>query len=89
MNFGLADPELRTRTSEALANMVDCHVRTLAGGHNELDALVANASRLFERVPQEDEIKFRERMRKDGNAIAAMQCQITDVFERMQTHAPD
>ena len=85
---GLADTELRTWTTEALTKMAQYHARTLAGGHKELDVLVAKAAKLLDRVPQADESKFREKMRKDGTAIATTQAQIAELLARMKKADP-
>ena len=85
---GLADPELRKWTSEALAKLVQYHARTLAGGHKELDALVAKASKLLDRVPRDGEGKFREKMRKDGSAIASAQAEIAEMLAHMKKAEP-
>ena len=50
--------------------------------------MVAKAGKLLERVPHGDEGKLREKMRKDGNAIASTQSQITEVLARMKTADP-
>ena len=67
---GLGDPNLQLWTTGAVGKMEEYHARSLAGGHKELDALVAKAQKLLDRVPEGDEGKFREKMRKDGSAIA-------------------
>ena len=85
---GLADPALRKWTTDALSKMAQYHARTLAGGHKELDALVAKAGKLLERVPHGDECKFREKMRKDGTAIASTQNLIGDLLVRMKRADP-
>ena len=85
---GLGDPNLQLWTTGAVGKMAEYHVRSLAGGHKELDALVAMAQKLLDRVPEGDEGKFREKMRKDGSAIAKIQSEITEVLARMKTSDP-
>ena len=85
---GLGDPNLQLWTTGAVGKMAEYHARSLAGGHKELDALVAKAQKLLDRVPEGDEGKFREKMRKDGSAIAKIQSEITEVLARMKTSDP-
>ena len=86
---GLADPEVRKWTTNALAKIATYHARAVSGGHKELDALVAKAAKLVDRVPPGDEGKFREKMRKESAAIAAAQCQIAELLARMKRSDPN
>ena len=85
---GLGDPNLQLWTTGAVGKMAEYHARSLAGGHKELDALVAKAQKLLDRVPEGDEGKFRDKMRKDGGAIAKTQGEISEVLARMRTSDP-
>ena len=49
---------------------------------------MTKAAKLLDRVPQDDEIKSREKMRKHGQAIATMQGQIVEQIARMKKSDP-
>ncbi len=73
---GLADPELKKWAADALAKVRRNHWGSLSDRHKELESMVAKAAKLIDRVPTDDEDKFREKMRTCGNAIGTAQSHI-------------
>ena len=71
-----------------MPKMTSSDARILAGAHKELDTLVAKGAKLLAKVPCDDEGKFREKMRREGNAIAATQGQISQVLARIKSSDP-
>ena len=79
---------LKWTRDDALPKMTSSDARILAGAHKELDTLVAKGAKLLAKVPCDDEGKLREKMRREGNAIAATQGQISQVLARIKSSDP-
>ena len=50
--------------------------------------MVAKAAKLIDRVPTDDEDKFRAKMRKEGNAIGTAPSQIREALARVKKADP-